>query len=304
MFDKWAFGMSKIDKPIGSNSKGFKSSASSEAAGSKVSSLAISKDGEKVTESIGHSILQLSTQGGMTSSSSSSEPFGSKTTTVAPQQKGPLLPLQQVLLITVKIVDLGNTCWKDHHFTSDIQTRQYRCPEVILGAKWGPSTNMWSASCMFFELLMGNYLFDLAAGTKYNKYNNHITQIIELLGNFPKSLAFAGKYSTNIFNHHEELQHIHKLRFWPLISVLWEKYLMLYNKANTLSSFLLPMLRLHPEKQASAPELLMQPYLKGIVMQGKIELAMKQAGIDIDALQAGSDDCLHPMGCLNPLPPI
>ncbi|KAN0062452.1 serine/threonine protein kinase, CMGC [Thecaphora frezii] len=300
MFDKWAFGMSKIDKPIGSNSKGFKSSASSEVAGSKVSSLAMSKDGEKATESIGHGILQLSTQGGTTSSSSSSKPFSSKTTTVTPQQKGPSLLLQQVLLaaatasqkqpsptpelaplqqlslgaaevflpqspmstdsplareqdagskpdqpaggsghqpaleagdlltlplplpynptsleqITVKIADLGNACWMDHHFTNSIQTRQYWCPKVILGTKWGPSTDVWSASCMFFKLLMGNYLFDPAAGTKYNKDNNHVAQIIELLGNFPKSLTFASKYSTDIFNHREELQHIHKLQFW------------------------------------------------------------------------------------------
>ena len=34
--------------------------------------------------------------------------------------------------ITVKIADLGNACWTDHHFTNDIQTRQYRCPEAIL----------------------------------------------------------------------------------------------------------------------------------------------------------------------------
>ncbi|KAN0065032.1 serine/threonine protein kinase, CMGC [Thecaphora frezii] len=173
------------------------------------------------------------------------------------------------LQIKVKITDLSNSCWTDHHFTNDIQTRQYWCPKVILGTKWGPSTDVWSTSCMFFELLTGNYLFDLAAGTKYNKDNNHIAQIIELLSNFPKGLAFASKYSTDIFNHCWELQHIHKLWFWPLISVLQEKYLMLYNKANMLSSFLLPMLRLHPEKQASAHNLLIHPYLEGIVMQGR-----------------------------------
>ncbi len=116
--------------------------------------------------------------------------------------------------ITVKIADLGNACWVDHHFTNDIQTRQYRCPEVILGAKWGPSADMWSASCMFFELLTGDYLFDPAAGTKYNKDDDHVAQIIELLGDFPKSLAFAGKYSADIFNRRGELRHIHKLRFW------------------------------------------------------------------------------------------
>ena len=51
-------------------------------------------------------------------------------------------------IISVKIADLGNACWVSHHFTNDIQTRQYRSPEVILGAKWGASTDVWSMSCM------------------------------------------------------------------------------------------------------------------------------------------------------------
>jgi len=50
--------------------------------------------------------------------------------------------------ISVKIADLGNACWVSHHFTNDIQTRQYRSPEVILGAKWGASTDVWSMACM------------------------------------------------------------------------------------------------------------------------------------------------------------
>ncbi len=106
--------------------------------------------------------------------------------------------------ITVKIADLGNACWTDHHFTNDIQTRQYRCPEVIIGAKWGPSADMWSAACMFFELLTGDYLFDPAPGSKYNKDDDHIAQIIELLGDFPKNLAFSGKYSADLFNRRGE----------------------------------------------------------------------------------------------------
>ena len=51
-------------------------------------------------------------------------------------------------IISVKIADLGNACWVNHHFTNDIQTRQYRSPEVILGAKWGASTDVWSMACM------------------------------------------------------------------------------------------------------------------------------------------------------------
>jgi len=32
--------------------------------------------------------------------------------------------------VRVKIVDLGNACWYHHHFSTEIQTRQYRSPEV------------------------------------------------------------------------------------------------------------------------------------------------------------------------------
>lgn len=177
--------------------------------------------------------------------------------------------------ITVKIADLGNACWTDHHFTNDIQTRQYRCPEAILGAKWGTTADLWSASAMFFELLTGDYLFDPAAGAKYNKDDDHIAQIIELLGDFPKSLAFSGKYSAEIFNRKGEPRHIHKLRYWPLINVLQEKYLLPLDRAQQLSSFLLPMLRLNPKERASAREALEHPWLDGVVTQGEIELALQ-----------------------------
>ena len=41
--------------------------------------------------------------------------------------------LEEALLqADCKIVDFGNACWVSKQFTSDIQTRQYRCPEVLL----------------------------------------------------------------------------------------------------------------------------------------------------------------------------
>ena len=36
----------------------------------------------------------------------------------------------------------------EHHFTDDIQMRQYRCPEVILCGKWGTSVDMWGVACV------------------------------------------------------------------------------------------------------------------------------------------------------------
>lgn len=58
-----------------------------------------------------------------------------------------------------------------------------------------------SHDCKVFELLTGgDYLFDPASGSRYSKDDDHIAQIIELMGEFPKSLAFSGKYSGDFFN--------------------------------------------------------------------------------------------------------
>lgn len=47
------------------------------------------------------------------------------------EQEAVSLSLQERLMAaTGKIVDFGNGCWTYKHFTDDIQTRQYRCPEV------------------------------------------------------------------------------------------------------------------------------------------------------------------------------
>ncbi|KAG0243492.1 serine/threonine protein kinase, CMGC group [Actinomortierella wolfii] len=163
--------------------------------------------------------------------------------------------------IQVKIADLGNACWEHHHFTNDIQTRQYRSPEVILGNKWGPSTDIWSVACMAFELLTGDYLFDPQSGSAYNKNDDHIAQIIELMGNFPKRLALSGKFSHELFNRKGELRHIHKLRYWPLNDVIHEKYQVPRAEADFLADFLNRMLALDPYQRATAGEMCKHPWL-------------------------------------------
>ncbi|KAI9732625.1 MAG: serine/threonine protein kinase, CMGC group [Cirrosporium novae-zelandiae] len=175
-------------------------------------------------------------------------------------------------IISVKIADLGNACWVGHHFTNDIQTRQYRSPEVILGAKWGASTDIWSMACMVFELITGDYLFDPQSGTRYGKDDDHIAQIIELLGPFPKSLCLSGKWSQEIFNRKGELRNIHRLRHWALPDVLREKYHFTVDESRKISDFLLPMLELQPEKRANAGGMANHDFMKGTKGMDSISL--------------------------------
>ncbi|KAJ6507201.1 kinase-like protein [Mycena vitilis] len=175
--------------------------------------------------------------------------------------------------ITVKIADLGNATWTHHHFTDDIQTRQYRSPEVIVGAKWGTSADIWSVACVIFELITGgDYLFDPAKGSRYTKDDDHMAQIMELMGEVPKNISLGGKYSSEFFNRRGELRHISKLRYWPLDLVLHDKYLFPKPEADALASFLTPMLRLHPDKRAKASDLVHHNWLDAVVVQGELDV--------------------------------
>jgi serine/threonine-protein kinase SRPK3 len=166
-------------------------------------------------------------------------------------------------IISVKIADLGNACWVNHHFTNDIQTRQYRSPEVLLGSDWGASADMWSMACMTFELLTGDYLFDPQRGRTYTKDDDHIAQIIELLGKIPLQVLLTGKWTYEFFNHKGSLRNISELKIWGLKEVLVEKYGFVQSEATLVSSFLLPMLSLDPKKRADAGGMSNHSWLHG-----------------------------------------
>uniref|UniRef100_A0A8C6VWJ2 non-specific serine/threonine protein kinase n=1 Tax=Nothobranchius furzeri TaxID=105023 RepID=A0A8C6VWJ2_NOTFU len=163
--------------------------------------------------------------------------------------------------IRVKIADLGNACWVHKHFTEDIQTRQYRSIEVLIGAGYGTPADIWSTACMAFELATGDYLFEPHSGEDYSRDEDHIAHIIELLGCIPRHFALSGKYSREFFNRRGELRHITKLKPWSLFDVLVEKYGWAHEDAGHFTQFLLPMLEMVPEKRASAGECLNHPWL-------------------------------------------
>uniref|UniRef100_A0AAZ3Q5I6 non-specific serine/threonine protein kinase n=1 Tax=Oncorhynchus tshawytscha TaxID=74940 RepID=A0AAZ3Q5I6_ONCTS len=163
--------------------------------------------------------------------------------------------------LRVKIADLGNACWVHKHFTEDIQTRQYRSIEVLIGAGYSTPADIWSTACMAFELATGDYLFEPHSGEDYSRDEDHIAHIIELLGVIPRHFALSGKYSREFFNRRGELRHITKLKPWSLFDVLVEKYGWAPEDAGHFTHFLLPMLEMVPEKRASAGDCLSHPWL-------------------------------------------
>eukprot|EP00798_Chlamydomonas_sp_ICE-L_P015743 gene15743-21864_t len=186
------------------------------------------------------------------------------------------------------MVDLRNACWTYKQFTTDIQTRQYRSPEVILGAKYSTPCDLWSLACMLFEMVTGDLLFEPKSGRDYDRDEDHLALFMELLGRLPRRLAERGKFSRDFFNRNGELRHIPSLKFWPMQDVLvakyrltktewplqdilvakyrltkqeWPlqdvlvaKYLLTKEEAGALATIFLPMLKYNSAEQANAAQ--------------------------------------------------
>jgi serine/threonine-protein kinase SRPK3 len=161
----------------------------------------------------------------------------------------------------IKIVDFGNACWEHKHFTDDIQTRQYRAPEVILGSGYSSKADIWSLACLIFELATGDFLYDPHSGKDYDRDEDHLALMMELLGPLPSHMIAKGMYSHQFYNKRGELLHIKRLNFWSLRDVLREKYKLAPESADGLSSFLLPMLYYDPDKRVSSRQALRHPFI-------------------------------------------
>ena len=169
-------------------------------------------------------------------------------------------------IISVKIADLGNACWYNKHYTPDIQTRQYRSPEVILGGDWGCSADIWSAACVIFELITSDYLFDPKSSASYSRNDDHLAQIVELLQTWPSKdyLRTCSRWREFFDRSGQNFRKIGKLKIWPLRMVLIDEYKMSEELATEVSDFLLPMLEFTPMKRVDAGSMCAHPWIKDV----------------------------------------
>jgi len=69
-------------------------------------------------------------------------------------------------------------------------------------------------------MVTGDFLFEPKKGANYDKDEDHLAQMMELLGRMPKNMALSGKDSKEFFNSEGHLRHIKGLNYWPLEKVL------------------------------------------------------------------------------------
>jgi len=94
----------------------------------------------------------------------------------------------------IKVIDFGSSCYEHLRVYTYIQSRFYRAPEVILGAKYGMPIDMWSLGCILCELLTG---YPLLPG---EDEGDQLSCIIELLGMPPQKLLDQSKRAKNFIS--------------------------------------------------------------------------------------------------------
>lgn len=72
-----------------------------------------------------------------------------------------------------KLSDTGKASWIDKHLTELIQPCSLRAPEVILGAEWDTTTDIWNAGCVvripefFISIYLSIYLYIYIPSTDF-----------------------------------------------------------------------------------------------------------------------------------------
>ncbi|KAL4712476.1 hypothetical protein ACJJTC_007492 [Scirpophaga incertulas] len=94
----------------------------------------------------------------------------------------------------VDVIDFGSSCYEHQRVYTYIQSRFYRAPEVMMGARYGMPIDMWSLGCILAELLTG---FPLLPG---EDEADQMACIVELLGMPPPKLIEQGKRSKNFIS--------------------------------------------------------------------------------------------------------
>ena len=174
----------------------------------------------------------------------------------------------------IKIVDMGNACWTYKKFTNDIQTREYRAFEILMGAEFSANVDVWSLGCIAFELATGDYLFNPRHGEDYATDEDHIAQMVERLGNPSRKLATRGKYCHKFFNRRGQFKCFDPADLYSqnIATLLMEEYKWKKEEAKIFAQFTESCLIYDPSLRPSAATLLSHPFFSAELREDYIDL--------------------------------
>jgi dual specificity tyrosine-phosphorylation-regulated kinase 1 len=163
---------------------------------------------------------------------------------------------------SLMLIDFGCASFGINPTLSYIQSRHYRCPEVLLRCPYNTQADMWSLGCLLFELHVGKPLF--VARTEAQQILNHVA----LLG-IPPSHMIETHMKTSATVHHY-FQYAADRGEWQLkqtplptrnLQSMLSKYHTNRQEYDLFIDFILSLLQYDPKKRPKPYQAYQHPFL-------------------------------------------
>lgn len=167
-----------------------------------------------------------------------------------------------ILNCEIVLGDYGNSYLFNRRTINEIQDRRYRAPEIVLDLDYGYSCDIWSVSCVVFELLTGFSLFE-PDDHPLDRDIHHLYLMEKMLGPMPKAMKKKSKRSRFLFDP-KRAYHIKNIETFSRVSIkerLIKQFLFSEQEASEISAFLLCGLVYNPKERITAKEMLNHSWL-------------------------------------------
>lgn len=191
----------------------------------------------------------------------------------------------------IRLVDIGSSAFLYDECSTYVQSRSYRCPEVILGLPYDGRADVWSLGPILTELITGKVMFPIPqkADEDHKPYASMLAKLIGIIGPIPRDMILAGRESHKLFTkdlflfetREAILGNRDKAEGLRHAEIKGEDYVYVLPKKTTIKAmlgwdshpeycddlfldFIETIMRIDPRKRPTAAEALEHPWLKHV----------------------------------------
>ncbi|TNJ29636.1 Kinase, CMGC DYRK [Giardia muris] len=101
----------------------------------------------------------------------------------------------------IRLVDIGSSAFLFDEVSVYVQSRSYRCPEVILGLPYDGRADVWSVGPILTELITGKVMFPIPQrpDEDHKPYASMLARLVGIIGPIPREMILAGRDSHRFF---------------------------------------------------------------------------------------------------------